>query len=226
MMTKISPPFLRGLAVILPVAATLSLIAWAFIAIDGLLRPMFGRASGIPGLGVLALVLLAFFVGIAALWPHTKSWIERIETALHSIPVVKVVYTPIKEFSDALFGENKCFDKPVLVAVSGALDAEVIGFVTKDDLEALGMNGKVAVYFPQSYTFGGQLVILPRERVTALAADSSAVMAFIMSGGVAGFDACATSVIAASGTRASTASCASSRAYRPLNSESPTRAES
>ena len=189
MRTRLTIPFLRGLAVLLPIAATIALLMWVFVAVDGLLKPLFAPASRFPGLGVLTLALIALIVGAVALWPRTKGIVERIENSVLMIPLVKLVYSPIKEFADALLGENKCFDKPVLVTLGGGLAAEVIGFVTKDDLSALGLRDKVAVYFPQSYTFGGNLVILPRERLTALEADSTAVMAFLLSGGVSGLEA-------------------------------------
>ena len=44
----------------------------------------------------------------------------------------------------------------------------------------------MAVYFPQSYNFAGQVVIVPRAAVTAIAVDASDAMAFIVSGGVTG----------------------------------------
>jgi uncharacterized membrane protein len=47
-----------------------------------------------------------------------------------------------------------------------------------------GLEEEVAVYLPQSYNIGGNLLILPRSRVTVLDADSTSVMAFIVSGGV------------------------------------------
>jgi uncharacterized membrane protein len=43
---------------------------------------------------------------------------------------------------------------------------------------------KVAVYLPQSYNIGGNLLILPRSRLTPIEADSASVMTFIVSGGV------------------------------------------
>ena len=48
----------------------------------------------------------------------------------------------------------------------------------------LGISGKVAVYFPQSCTIGGNPGLLSRDRVTPIDANSGAVMAFLVSGGV------------------------------------------
>jgi uncharacterized membrane protein len=58
------------------------------------------------------------------------------------------------------------------------------GFITQQTLERLGLADDVAVYFPQSYNFAGQLVVVPAARVTRLEAVSSDVLAFIVSGGV------------------------------------------
>jgi uncharacterized membrane protein len=46
------------------------------------------------------------------------------------------------------------------------------------------MTGKVAVYLPHSYNFSGDLYIVPRENVTPVQASGTAIMKFIVSGGV------------------------------------------
>src|SRR5437588_231022 len=49
---------------------------------------------------------------------------------------------------------------------------------------ALAMPGHVAVYLPFSYSMSGGLVIVPRERVERLDADSASMMALVVSGGI------------------------------------------
>jgi uncharacterized membrane protein len=56
--------------------------------------------------------------------------------------------------------------------------------LTQESLQRLGLGGMVAVYLPQSYNFAGQLLLFPAEQVTPVTAQSSDVMAFIVSGGV------------------------------------------
>ena len=46
----------------------------------------------------------------------------------------------------------------------------------------------MAVYIPQSYNFAGNLIIIPKERVTPLDVPSGEVMTFLVSGGVSGKD--------------------------------------
>ena len=53
-------------------------------------------------------------------------------------------------------------------------------------MATFGRQVHVAVYFPQSYNFAGNLLVFPKDQVQALDAESSEVMAFIVSGGVSG----------------------------------------
>ena len=58
------------------------------------------------------------------------------------------------------------------------------GFITQESLAMLGMADSVVVYFPQSYAFAGNTMIVPASRVTRIDVVSSDVMAFVVSGGV------------------------------------------
>ena len=53
-------------------------------------------------------------------------------------------------------------------------------------MEMFGLKDHVAVYFPQSYNFAGNLLVFPKDQVRPLDAESSEVMSFIVSGGVSG----------------------------------------
>ena len=101
-------------------------------------------------------------------------------------PFVKLLYTSIKDLIEAFMGEKRRFDQPVLVSLSPGGHGEAVGFVTRTDLEVLGLLDHVAVYFPQSYNFAGHLLVFPKDQIRPLEAESSEVMAFIVSGGVSG----------------------------------------
>jgi uncharacterized membrane protein len=77
----------------------------------------------------------------------------------------------------------------VLVRLSAQSDARMVGFVTQDSLDRLGLPGYSSVYFPQSYNFAGNLVVFPSTALEPLDAASADVMAFIVSGGVTGVPA-------------------------------------
>ena len=76
-----------------------------------------------------------------------------------------------------------------MVKVSKDMDLEMIGFVTDEDLKELGhIEGKVAVYFPMSYSFSGHLMIVPRSNVRVIERNAVEVMKYTVSGGVVEFD--------------------------------------
>jgi len=58
-----------------------------------------------------------------------------------------------------------------------------IGFLTQKDLKKIGLPGEVAVYFPFSYSFAGQLIIVPANRVKTLKMSASDAMKLVVSGG-------------------------------------------
>jgi uncharacterized membrane protein len=85
---------------------------------------------------------------------------------------------------DAFVGDNQKFNKPVVVKMQDNPILHRIGFVTQDDMIAVSMDDKVAVYFPDSYNFSGKLWLVSKENVTYLELPSSEVMKFVVSGGV------------------------------------------
>jgi uncharacterized membrane protein len=168
--------FLRGLVIVVPIAATAWLIYVAFTRLDQLLQ------IDTPGLGLL--ILLAAIVTIGALAGNFvgRRFFALTETLFTKAPIVRIVYAAIKDLLEAFVGNKRRFDRPVTIHVSEGIRA--FGFITRDDLTALGLPGDVAVYVPFSYTWDGCLIVVAKERVKALEADSASVMALVVSGGV------------------------------------------
>lgn len=103
---------------------------------------------------------------------------------MESVPVVKVIYSALKDFFSAFVGSEKKFNKPVLVKVNTISELEKIGFVTTEDLSDIGILDKVSVYFPHSYNFSGEMFIVPKEHIKPLNISPSEAMKFVVSGGV------------------------------------------
>ena len=170
--------FLRGLVVIAPVALTLY-ISWAvFVRVDSLL------ALPVPGLGFAITIALITLVGFLASNLVTRGLVNLVESVMARLPFARLLYTSTKDLLNAFVGEKRRFDKPVLVQLVPGGSVRALGFVTQETLERLGAPGHVAVYFPQSYNFAGQVLIVAGTHVERLDAASSDVMAFIVSGGV------------------------------------------
>ncbi|MFO7177652.1 MAG: DUF502 domain-containing protein [Pseudomonadota bacterium] len=172
--------FLRGALVTAPLALTFYIVYWLLALFDQLLP------VGIPGLGILATLALITFVGFLTSNVVGRSVLETTEGILKRVPLVKLVYTSIKDLVGAFVGDRRSFDRPVAVRLAPGSPIKLLGFVTRQNLAQLGELDHVAVYLPQSYNFAGNLVLVPRSLVEPLDVSSAELMTFIVSGGVSG----------------------------------------
>jgi len=146
----------------------------------------------VPFLGVGLVLASIFLCGLLANNYVGRKIFEMLEKALKTVPVVKIVYTSLKDLLGAFVGQDRSFDKPVMVRVTDEL--RVFGFVTCSRFDDSRLAGHVAVYLPQSYNFAGNLLIVPETKVEPVDADSAQFMAFIVSGGVATMSAARTAI--------------------------------
>jgi uncharacterized membrane protein len=172
--------FWRGCLLLLPAAATVYIAFLIFRSIDNMVP------VGIPGLGFLLTVVVITLGGFLtsnvvgrAAFDVTDRWLARV-------PLAKLIYTSIRDLINAFVGDKKRFDRPVAVTIVPGSRMRALGFVTRDGLEPLGMGDQVAVYFPQSYNFAGNLVVVPRDQIEPLTVSTTDFMTFIVSGGVSG----------------------------------------
>ncbi len=171
--------FFKGLLVFVPAALTVFTIVLVFTKLDGLLK------IPIPGLGLVITILLITLIGFLASNFLGKKFFTLIDAIFTKLPVVKMLYSAIKDLIEAFTGDKKSFDKPAVVELTPG-GAKALGFITRDDLEFLSLTDHVAVYFPQSYNFAGSGLMFSSDRVKPLDIDSSEAMAFVVSGGVSG----------------------------------------
>ena len=171
--------FLNGLIFSAPVAFTIYVVWRIFTTVDGWLR------IPIPGVGFVATLALITLVGFIASNFLARRMLDWVETLLEKLPGVRLLYSSVKDVLGAFVGEKKRFQQPVLVTLDPVAGSKAIGFLTQDSVEELGIADHVTVYLPFSYSFAGQLMLFPRDRITRLNAPSAKVMAFVVSGGVA-----------------------------------------
>jgi uncharacterized membrane protein len=181
-MKKIVDYFIKGLVIFVPMTLTVFLLIWAFTSLDAVFRDFL--PVSFPGMGILLTVSLIFVIGFVASNFIGKRLFALVEKLFTGLPLVKLLYSAVKDMIEAFAGEKKSFDKPVIATLAPGGAAKVVGFVTQESLENLGLYDHVAVYLPQSYNFAGNVLLFPKELVKPLGIDSSRAMAFIVSGGV------------------------------------------
>lgn len=188
---KILSWFLQGMLYLAPVSLTIYIIFISFRFVDGILTDIIKSIVGfrIPGLGIVVILLGITFIGFLGSSLFFGKYLKFFDKIISQAPLVKVIYTSIKDFISAFVGKDRRFTEPVLVKVNRQSDIEKLGFVTHKDLSMLGIpENKVAVYLPHSYNFSGNLFIVPVENVTPINAAPAEVMKFIVTAGVTNID--------------------------------------
>jgi len=179
--------FFKGLLFLAPVAITLWAIIQLFKLIDGLLQGVIDKYIGmhIPGLGLIILLSLITFIGFIGSTIIFRPIITYFDKLLAGAPLIKIIYTAVKDLVSAFVGQKKRFTEPVLVQLDRDSNIEKIGFITNKDLSIVGIsNEKVAVYLPHSYAWSGNLIIVSASYVKPIEASSTEIMKFIISAGV------------------------------------------
>ena len=169
--------FAQGLLVLAPVAITIAIIWWLVTTLDTWM------GASVPGFGLVVAVAVITLIGYLTGNVVGRRLVLLIESALQRVPIVKLLYSSLRDLFGAFVGDRRKFDKPVVVEVNRH-GMKVLGFMTCQGFDDPQLESHVAVYLPESYNFAGNLVVVPRERVHPLDADGAQFMAFIMSGGV------------------------------------------
>src|ERR1041385_2706546 len=147
--------FAQGLIVLVPVSITILVLykafSWfrsLFAGIDVIVHPYVD-----PFIYLVAALVVIFLVGMFASNALANFFIHEAGKVLEKIPVIRTIFSPLKDFTSAFIGNNKKFNHPVLVITNMQTGIREIGFVTDEDLSELGIGKEfVAVYFPMSYT--------------------------------------------------------------------------
>ena len=182
-MKKIINYFLQGLLYIVPITVTLYVVVWTFQKIDGILPFQF------PGLGliiIISLITIIGFLGSAVITSPINAFFQNL---LKRAPLLKTIYSSVKDLMNTFVGNKKGFSEPVLVKIYENSTIERIGFITNEDVESLNIaKGKVLVYIPHSYAISGQLFVVEKKNVSPIDKSSAEIMKLIVSGGVTEID--------------------------------------
>ena len=188
-MKKLINYLLQGLLYIAPLGITAYIIYGAFTLVDGLSQKLLARFFDvqIPGLGLLSLLIFLIFVGFLGRTIIAQPLKKVFQKIIDKVPLLNFIYSAFNDLFTAFVGKEKKFNQPVLVKVNLNSDLEKLGFVTEENLDIIQAEGKVAVYFPHSYNFSGELFIVPQSQIRKLDVNSGELMKFIVSAGLAGW---------------------------------------
>jgi uncharacterized membrane protein len=141
-----------------------------------------------PGMGLITGFLILFVVGLAVNAFLVRRILGMGEELLLRVPVVKTVYSAIRDMTRLVNTDKKKGDLDRVVTLDFGF-GRLIGFVTQEHANTIGIGGGddlVAVYLPMSYQIGGYTVYLPRSRLSETDLSVEQAMRIVLTGGVRG----------------------------------------
>ncbi len=187
--------FITGLLIWIPLAITFMVLAWIVGTLDAILlwlptdyQPSRYIGFDIPGVGLVASLLIVFFTGLIAANVLGQKLVKLWEALLARIPVVKSIYYSVKQVSDTLFSSSgQAFRKALLVQYPRQ-GSWTIAFLTgKPGGDAANhLRGDyVSIYVPTTPNpTSGFFLMMPREDVVELDMSVDEALKYIISMGV------------------------------------------
>lgn len=173
-MKTIQKIFVSGLISFLPIAVTIYIVFAGISIVDNLLASMVQKVlpsnAYFPGFGFLATIIVIFLLGLLLNNFVTAGLFRKIQEKLTEVPLIKVVYSPLRDLMNLFANgqQQNTLKKVVLVQVSEGM--QVLGLVTRENFDDLGLgvtfpSTKVSVYIPMSYGLGGYTVLIERAKL-------------------------------------------------------------
>jgi uncharacterized membrane protein len=188
MKQKLKRTMVAGLLTLVPVAATFIVLRWVLVWMDSFAAPVIRGLLGlhIPGLGIVLTLALVYVVGFLASSVVGRPMITWAESMLMRLPIVKVVYNPVKKLlgTFAMPRETRTW-KTVLVEYPRR-GAWMVAFVAGELPSIDDQVDMVSVFVPNTPNpAAGRVIIVPRTDVHYINLPIDDAIEFVVSGGTA-----------------------------------------
>lgn len=194
---------LAGLLVWLPLAVTIWVLHAALGLLDGVFAFLLSASQAllpnsahatlealkqVPGLGVLVMLVGLLLTGMFATNIVGQWWLRQGARVLNKIPIVKSIYSSVKQVSDTLFSSSgNAFREAVLVQYPRQ-GSWTIAFVTGRPGGEAGLHlhdDYLSLYVPTTPNpTSGFFLMVPRADVIELAMSVDEALKYIISMGV------------------------------------------
>lgn len=195
--------FVTGLLFCLPVSLTIYIIVWLvnflaspargglkyflhFFGVDLPATPLFNAAVTIVAAVIVAVAIA--FIGFVSRNLFGRFFIGLLEKLLHRLPMVRSIYSAIKQIIDtfSVGGKEETFSRAVMVEFPRR-DCWTIGFLTHEgetEFSRLAGTALVHVFVPTTPNpTGGYMIFVPANEIKPLDVSVADAMKMIVSGG-------------------------------------------
>ncbi|MFH2011423.1 MAG: DUF502 domain-containing protein [Pseudomonadota bacterium] len=195
MKAQIKNYFITGLLATIPITLTIYILKVLIGMVDSVLNylpqkyhPDTYLLFHIPGLGLIATLIVVFIVGIITQSILGKKLGTICEWMISKIPFVRNIYVGIKQMVEAIFAQNSKNFKRVVLVEAPRKDMWLVGFltgITRGEVQYKTEKKVVNVFIPTTPNpTTGIYLLVPEKDIIPLDMGVEDAFKLIMSGGI------------------------------------------
>ncbi len=183
--------FLAGLVVVVPPVVTFYVLYVIGDQLDGILGGVFRgewiRPGGVPGLGLVSLLLIILLVGMLASKTLGRKAVELYERVLARIPILNRVFIGTKQIAEAVFASDTHKFRKVVLIEFPRRGCHVLAFRTERAAEEMCQRvgeDLVSVFLPTTPNpTSGYLLLVPESDIIELSISVEDGLKMVISAG-------------------------------------------
>lgn len=181
--------FLAGVLILAPAVVTAWIFWKIFSSVDSILNPLQERYPIIdwPGVGFIVVLLLVLLTGIFAGNFIGRRVISQGERILYNIPLIRRIYTAVKELSEVFLTDRTTVFKEVVIIRYPHKDSFAVAFVTRDApafINEVTEGVMLNVFVPTTPNpTSGFLLMVPADEVIRVPISVEEGLKMVISGG-------------------------------------------
>ena len=177
---------LAGTLIAIPLVGTYFVFKFLFELLDGIFKPLIDHylKRSVPGVGLVALVILVYLLGLIATNVIGKRFIQWLEGIIARTPIIKYVYSAAREAVDSLRRLQSVPFKQVVIVEFPKAGMYSLGFITGKAIDFKGIE-KIPVFIPHTPNpMTGFLVLLSTKDIINTDITVEDAMKMVLSGGL------------------------------------------
>jgi len=188
--------FFAGVLVVAPISITFYIAYLILDFVDARVTPLIPLRYnpntylpfGIPGLGLVVLLVVITFIGATTANYLGRVFVRLSEGVLARMPVIRGIYGAVKQLVESVFSQKASAFRQVVLIEWPRDGVWSLGFVTSataGEITERLSGGVVSIMVPTTPNpTSGYLVFVPREKVIALKMSVEDAMKMILSSGI------------------------------------------
>ena len=179
-----------GVLILFPIALVVGLLLWVFLKIEGFVQPALQPVlaplidRSIPGLGVIALLVLIYLFGLIWRKRLGRRIIRTMQHYMVNVPIVGSIYGPARQLMESMQGNSTAGFKRVVIVEYPRQGAWMVGFLTGITTVTPGTTMGV-VYLPTApMPQSGFVSLIPIQEIYDASMTVPEAMQMVLSGGI------------------------------------------